>query len=65
VAPSTIAVIVFCTFGLMDWACGEEDTLTFPDSFSSADRCRLHIICEQLKLNHKSPGEGDERRQTR
>jgi hypothetical protein len=37
--------------------------INFPDSFSSADRCQIHIICEQLKPVHKSTGEVDERRQ--
>ncbi|XP_046647673.1 uncharacterized protein LOC124337679 [Daphnia pulicaria] len=47
---------------LMEWVGGEEDIFTFPDTFSLAERRQIHNICDQLKLVHKSTGEGDSRR---
>ena len=46
----------------MEWVGGEEDIFTFPDTFSLAERRQIHNICDQLKLVHKSTGEGDSRR---
>jgi hypothetical protein len=47
---------------LMEWVGGEEDTFTFPDTFSLAKGRQIYNICVQLKLVHKSTGEGDSRR---
>jgi hypothetical protein len=47
---------------LMEWVGGEEDIFTFPDTFSLAERRQIPNICDQLKLVHKSTGEGDSRR---
>lgn len=41
---------------------GEKDTFSFLNTFSSAKRRKIHNICDQLTIVHKSTFEGDLRR---
>jgi hypothetical protein len=44
---------------LLDWAeTTETESFTFPESFSPRKRRLLHILCEELALNHESVREG-------
>lgn len=45
-----------------EWASGDENFLEFPESYTAAKRRNIHMICEELNLDHSSIGEEDDRR---
>lgn len=47
---------------LTDWAETEDSFIELPHHFTPRERRLLHILCEELGLQHESVGEGEDRR---